>query len=616
MCGIAGYFQTDGMPASHAVLEKMLAAVAHRGPDGKGSWLVDGVALGHTRLAIIDLSDGGRQPMQTPCGRYTITYNGEIYNYLELKTELRALGHRFQSESDTEVILIAILEWGIDDAIKRLNGIFALALWDAGEKRLHLARDRFGVKPLYWTWSGQRLVFGSEIKALVAHTEVDAQLNPDGLREYLTFQNFHSAQTLFKGIEMLPPGSILTVAQGQDSCPAARRYYALRFQGVEFEQSAEDYREELRHLFRQAVERQLISDVEVAGFLSGGIDSGAIVSIASQAVEQMHTFTCGFDLSSASGMEVFFDERREAEMMSAIFATQQYEIVLKSGDMERVFPALVRSLEEPRVGQSYPNYLVSRLAAKFNKVVLAGTGGDELFGGYPWRYAQSLGPDTDATRENTFRYWHRLFAPDEVDRALAPIAGQLTGPSPREIFDGLFPGLGADAPIDERLNAVMTYEANTFLPGLLVVEDKVSMAHGLETRVPFLDNDLVDFACRLPVGLKVDTGLLADCVGGTGAEPPAGKVLLREVVSELVPQKIAKARKQGFSAPDATWFRGASIEFVKSRILDDKAKIYDIISKDYVTNRLEEHFSGQRNNRLLIWSLLHIEEAIGAWSLV
>ena len=616
MCGIAGYFQTDGMPASHAILEKMLAEIAHRGPDGKGSWLTDGLALGHTRLAIIDLSDGGRQPMQTPCGRYTITYNGEIYNYLELKTELRALGHRFQSESDTEVILVAVLEWGLDAAIDRLNGIFAIALWDAREKRLHLARDRFGVKPLYWTWSGQRLVFGSEIKALLAHPDVSSRLNPNGLREYLTFQNFHSAQTLFAGIEMLPPGGIMTLELGQNKRPEARRYYMLRFRGGAFEQSEDAYREELRHLFRQAVERQLISDVEVAGFLSGGIDSGAIVSIAAQAAEQMHTFTCGFDLSSASGMEMFFDERRPAEMMSAIFATQQYEIVLKSGDMERVFPALVRSLEEPRVGQCYPNYLVSRLAAKFNKVVLAGTGGDELFGGYPWRYAQSLGPDAATTRENTFRYWHRLFAPGEVDQALAPIADQLTGPSPREIFDGLFPDIADDAPINDRLNAVMTYEANTFLPGLLVIEDKVSMAHGLEARVPFLDNDLVEFATRLPVELKVDIAQLANSVGGSGTEPPAGKVLLREVVSELIPDEIAKARKQGFSAPDASWFRGASMEFVKARILDDHAKIYNVVSKEYVRNRLDEHFSGQRNNRLLIWSMLHIEEALSAWSLV
>lgn len=616
MCGIAGYIHTDGTPASHAVVKQMLKAIAHRGPDGSGVWIQDDLGFGHARLAIIDLSDGGRQPMQTACGRYTITYNGEIYNYLALKTELRALGHRFRSESDTNVILVAVLHWGLEEALKKFNGMFAFALWDAEEKTLHLARDRFGVKPLYWAWQDGALVFGSEIKALLAHPRIGARLNPSGLREYLTFQNFHSSQTLFAGIEMLPQGSVVTLAPGQGARPEPRRYHRLEFHGETPARSYADYRDELRHLFRQAVERQLVSDVDVAAYLSGGIDSGAIVSIAAQSVERLRTFTCGFDVSSVSGMEVFFDERRNAELMSAVFGTEQYEIVLKSGDMERFFPPLVRALEEPRVGQSYPNFAVAQLASRFNKVVLAGTGGDELFGGYPWRYAKSLGADAAETRENAYRYWHRLLPEAEIARVLAPIAGALDGPAPRDVFEGLFPALAPDAPRADCLDAVMTFEANTFLQGLLVVEDKVNMAHGLEARVPFLDNDLVDFACGLPVAFKLDVAhLLADGGKPAAEGAPVGKRILRDVVSDLVPEQVVQAPKQGFSAPDASWFRGASMDFVKSRLLNRNARIYEVLDGAPVRHLLKEHFSGRHNHRLLIWSLLHVEEALGTWSL-
>ena len=617
MCGIAGYINTNGTSASHSILKRMLKQIAHRGPDGEGIWLTENLALGHRRLAIIDLTDGGSQPMQTLCKRYTITYNGEIYNYLNLRTELHALGHRFQSESDTEVVLASISQWGLDAAIKKFNGMFAFALWDSQEQELHLARDRFGVKPLYWSWSNGVLAFGSEIKALIAHPEIPTRLNPNGVQEYLTFQNFHSSQTLFQGVFLLEHGSILTLKRGQTTHPRSRKFHTLEFNGVSEGVSYETCKEELQYLFKQAVERQLVSDVDVAGYLSGGIDSGAIVSVASAATEQMRTFTCGFDLSSISGIEVFFDERRAAELMSAVFATEQYEVVLKSGDMERVFPDLVHSLEEPRVGQSYPNYIVAGLAARFNKVVLAGTGGDELFGGYPWRYAQSIGDDASQTTEKTFQYWHRMLSPHDINSIMAPIKSSITGPSTRDIFEANFPSFqSANPSIEERLNTVMTYEANTFLQGLLVVEDKVSMAHGLEGRVPFMDNDLADFASTLPAAYKVDLTQLEAFSHDSSNPAPAGKTILRDAVSGFLPNEISKARKQGFSAPDASWFRGSSMNFVTQRLLKDNAKIYQVVSADLVKQRLQEHFSGKHNHRLLIWSLLHLEEAFDTWSLV
>ena len=409
----------DGEPASSAIARRMTDAIAHRGPDGDGLWVEGPVALGHRRLAIIDLSPAGAQPMQSRDGRYVISYNGEIYNYRELRVALEARGCQFHSRSDTEVLLQALSEWGVANALSRLNGMFAFALWDRHERALTLGRDRYGVKPLYYASIVSALLFGSEVKALLQHPALRPEINLPGLFEYFTFQNFFTDQTLFSGVRLLPAGCWLRVDLDDqpNAGPRVHRYWDYDFQEPVRASSDEEYLEELDFLFRQAVSRQLVSDVEVGSYLSGGMDSGSITAIAARQLPLLRTFTCGFDLSSASGIELNFDERRTAERMSYLFGTEHYEMVLKAGDMERVMPRLARHLEEPRVGQSYPNFYVAQLASKFNKVVLAGTGGDELFGGYPWRYYRAVvNDDFEHYIDKYYHYWQRLIPNKLIQR--------------------------------------------------------------------------------------------------------------------------------------------------------------------------------------------------------
>ena len=349
MCGIAGYLCLNGDHAELGLAERMADAVAHRGPDDAGAWAWEAFALGHRRLSIIDTSTAGRQPMATPDGRFVLSYNGEIYNYRELRRELEHVGVEFRTASDTEVLLHALATWGTD-AVGRLNGMFAFALVDTHERRLVLARDRYGVKPLYLARAGGRVVFGSEAKALLVHPAVRAELDREALAEYLTFQNLFSRRTLFRGVELLPAGTVLTVDVGSEETET--RYWDFDFVEPDAPSSDEEYLEELSRLFEQAVRRQMVSDVPVATYLSGGMDSGAITAVAAQVEPGMRTFTVGFDLRSASGIEFGFDERAGAEHMSYLFGTEHYQMVLKAGDMERCLPDLARHVEEPRVGQS------------------------------------------------------------------------------------------------------------------------------------------------------------------------------------------------------------------------------------------------------------------------
>ena len=378
MCGIAGVLHRDGRPASAAIIEKMADLLAHRGPDGQGYFCNGPIALGHRRLSIIDLTEASRQPMASKDGRFVITYNGEIYNFRELRAELSARGHLFKSTGDTEVLLAAISEWGLD-AIQRLNGMFAFGVWDGRERTLTIVRDRFGVKPVYYAQVDGALLFASEIKAFRAYPSFRTRMDVEGLTEYLSFQNFFTDRTLFDGVRLLPAGCYLQVALDADGPLKVHRYWDFHFQEPDgpFDETAAI--EELDFLFGQAVSRQLVSDVDVCSYLSGGIDSGSITAIASRQSPLMRTFTVGFDLSSASGVELGYDERSKAEHMSYLFKTEHYEMVLKAGDMERCLPQLAWHLEEPRVGQCYPNFYAAKLASKFNKVVLSGTGGDELF---------------------------------------------------------------------------------------------------------------------------------------------------------------------------------------------------------------------------------------------
>lgn len=619
MCGIAGIVQLDGSPVSPALLQRMTDAIAHRGPDGEGQWIEGNVGLGHRRLAILDLSAAGHQPMISHDHRYVLVYNGEVYNYRELRSELEAAGYWFRSRSDSEVVLHALANWG-SDALLRFNGMFALALWDRKERTLLLARDRYGIKPLYVSHQGNVLTFGSEQKAITSRPEFDRRLDKPALLEYLTFQNIFTDRTLLQDVFLLPAGHFAVFNMlGKGAVLKRTRYWDYRFREPERPSGRQEYLEELDRLFRQAVDRQLASDVELGAYLSGGMDSGSITAIAARSFPNLKSFTCGFDLSSASGIELAFDERSKAEAMSALFKTEHYEMVLKAGDMERCLPRLVWHLEEPRVGQSYPNYYAAKLASRFVKVVLSGSGGDELFGGYPWRYYRAaVEQDFEHYIDQYYLYWQRLVSNSDLKQMLAPVWPEVEGVWTRDIFRDVFAthDNALDRP-EDYINHSLYFEAKTFLHGLFVVEDKLSMAHGLESRVPFMDNDLVDFAMQCPVSLKLNTGSQVIRInenesgskqGKYFQKTNDGKQLLREMMARYIPPEVTKAAKQGFSSPDASWFKGESIDFVKRKVLNDDARIYEVLNRRAVTRLVEEHLRGETNRRLLIWSLLSVEQ--------
>jgi asparagine synthase (glutamine-hydrolysing) len=613
VCGIVCVANASGRPPDDGIIERMMASVSHRGPDDVGQYCEGGVALGHRRLSIIDLTSGGHQPMTTTSGRSVIVYNGELFNYLELREELRAVGRTFTTRSDTEVVLAAYQEWG-ETCVERFNGQFAFVLWDRHRRTLFAARDRFGVKPLYYYHGGDLFAAASEIKALLVHPDIRAKVSYPALTEYFTFQNIFTDLTMFDGVRLLPPGTTLTIESGKE--PRQRRYWDYNFEADPQLTRLEDCADEIYRLFEQAVRRQLLSDVPVGSYLSGGMDSGSITAVASRQIPRIHTFTAGFDLSSASGLELGFDERPASEKMANLIKSEHYEVVLHAGDMEQVLPELIWHLEDLRVGQSYPNYYVARLASKFVKVVLSGAGGDELFGGYPWRYYHPLGAaDAEAYFRSYYDYWQRLVPEDDRsalfnDRTYREVADV----SPYDSFRSVFSKEVPLATAEDMINASLYFECKTFLHGLLIVEDKLSMAHSLETRVPFLDNDLANFAMRTPPRFKLRDLDRAPKIDENApakqaylSETRDGKVVLRKAMARIVSEEGTSRAKQGFSAPDASWFRGESIDYINGLLNDPRARIYEFLRPEYVRQRLNSHTAGLQNHRLFIWSLLSFE---------
>lgn len=616
MCGICGVINFKGEEVSPVLLRRMTDSIAHRGPDGEGWYRDKNIGLGHRRLAILDLSPAGNQPMITLDGRFALSYNGEIYNHAEIRAELEALGHQFRSRTDSEVVLLSWVQWG-KKCVGRFNGMFAFAIWDSREQMLNLVRDRYGIKPLYYSAVANHFVFGSEQRPILEHPAIDRMLDKRALYEYFTFQNIFTDRTFNQEIKILPAGHVLSVS-AQTGRVSTEQYWDFHFREPDGRVDPREYEEELDRLLRQAVSRQLLSDVEIGSYLSGGMDSGTLTALASQELPYIKTFTCGFDLSSASGIELGFDERERAEAMSALFKTEHYEMVLKSGDMERAMESVVRQLEEPRVGQSYPNYYVSRLASKFVKVVLSGSGGDELFGGYPWRYFR--GHETAQFQnyvEQYYVYWHRLVSNSELRQLFKPIEADVLDVWTVDIFRNVYANHQNDLRTSaDFVNHSLYFEAKTFLHGLLVVEDKLSMAHGLETRVPFLDNDLVDFAMSCPVSLKVADGPtvrkinendIASKFMATKDGSNSGKLILRNAMSRIIPTDIVQAKKQGFSSPDASWFKGESIDFVRKRLFKDASHLKEILDTSVMCELVNEHLAGTKNRRLLIWSLLTLD---------
>lgn len=625
MCGIAGLVDMQGLHNdtvdSGKLIRQMTNALIHRGPDGGGTIALDfgRTYLGHRRLSIIDLSSRANQPMQTADGRYTIVYNGEVYNYQVLRQELASLGQKFISQSDTEVVLQAFAQWGVS-CLDKFNGIFAFAIWDEGTKTLTLACDRYGTKPVYYAEIGGQFVFASEYKAILLHPLFRRKLNLKAVKEYFTFQNIFSNQTFIEGINILPAGSYMQLSH--DGVVQTSKYWDFRFGLVECGGTQEENIEELRRIFIKAVQSQLVSDVPVGAYLSGGMDSGSIVAVASQRINTLQTFTCGMDVHSASGLELYCDEREQSEYMSYCFNTSHYEMVLKAGDMEKSMHNLVYHVEDPRVGQTTPNYYVARLAAHFVKVVLAGTGGDEIFGGYPWRYyrVDNCGNFEDYINKY-YDYWQRILHDAELAQVMAPVYREIEDYSTRDVFKNVF-SAEEKANVhrmrkDDYINYSLNFEARTFLRGLLIVEDKLSMAFGLETRVPFLDNELVDFAHRVPIRQKLRGNshkyhLDENEVGRKSdkfyLETNDGKLILRQSMSKLLPERIVSAKKQGFSVPSASWFRGDSIDYVKGIITNRHSRIYEVLDQKSVEKLFSEHVEGKVNRRLFIWSILNFEE--------
>lgn len=572
--------------------------------------------MGHRRLSILDVSYAGHQPMSDLSKNIWIAYNGEIYNFKEIRKELEELGHRFKSCTDTEVIIYAYIEWGIE-CIKRFNGMFAFSLYDNFNKKFYLCRDRYGIKPVYYHLSEDKtFIYASEIKSILEYKEYKSEVDKEALLEYFTFQNIFTNKTLHKDIQILEAGHYFEIDLLSKKIEK-NQYWDFNFSEPEKIKDEREYIEELDRLFTQAVERQLVADVQVGSYLSGGMDSGSITAIASNHFQKsnnfLKTFTVGFDLSSASGMELSFDERAKSEYMSYKFKTEHYEMVLKSGDMERCMNKFAYHLEEPRVGQSYPNYYAAKLASKFVKVVLSGAGGDELFAGYPWRYYKAVNNDNfDDYIDKYYSFWKRLIPNKEIKNVFSPILSDTEKVWTRDIFANVFNTPVKSQTPEEYINHSLYFEAKTFLHGLLVVDDKLSMSHSLETRVPFLDNDLVDFAQKVPAKYKL--GDLQKVVKmneneiGKMQKTNDGKVILRKAMSKYIPEDIHKAVKQGFSSPDNSWFKGESIEFVKAKLLNENANIYKYMNKDATFKLINEHLSGQKNRRLFIWSLLNFEE--------
>ena len=617
MCGVVGLLTVGGREASASLVRHLGEVLRHRGPDGEGTFAEGPVALHHLRLAIIDLHTGA-QPMRD--GDRVISYNGEIYNYRELRDELAAMGHRFRTASDTEVILKAYDAWGTD-AIGKLNGMFAFLLYDAGAKRLLAVRDRFGIKPLYWCRVGDDIIWASEIKALLRHPAVTAEADVEALREYLTFQFVLGDRTLFRGVHKVRPAHF-QVIDVRTGAMEERRYWEPRYEireGVREEDAAQ----ELRELLEDAVALQMRSDVPVGSHLSGGLDSGLLTMLASRHVPApMATFTGTF----REGPE--FDETRYARMVADAAGATLFETVPQAEALPDLLPRLIWHLDEPAAGPGViPQYEVSRLAARHVRVVLGGQGGDEVFGGYT-RYLvayleqalkgaiyesneeaehivslQSILPNLPMLQQYVpmlQQFWRSgVFEP--MDRRYFRLVDRMGGAT--SLFSSDFrSGYDADAifatfqrtfnhpQTGSYFNKMTHFDQVASLPALLQVEDRVSMAVSIESRVPLLDHRLVEFVAAMPPRLKF-----------RGAEM---KYLFKRAVRDILPRGVLERKdKMGFPVPLHLWMRGPVREFVGDTLLSTRALGRGIVNGDEVRRLLDYESAFSRQT----WGLLNLE---------
>lgn len=638
MCGICGFLdftRAGNGEAMAATVTGMAAAIAHRGPDGADAWVdpTAGVALGHRRLAIIDLSDEGRQPMHSADGRYVVSYNGEIYNFPELRGELEVLGHSFRGHSDTEIMLAAIVQWGLEAAIGRCVGMFALALWDRQMRKLFLVRDRLGIKPLYYTRMGRHFLFGSELKALRAHHAFAAEIDRDVLALYLQRNWIPAPWSIYSGVYKLPPATILefdTTAPRPE--PRLSQYWSvddfIANTGHDTRSDA-DLEQELDVLLRLSVSQRMISDVPFGVFLSGGIDSSTVAAMMqAQSRDPISTFTIGFD-------NQVYDEARDAKAVAEHLGTDHHELYLNDDDLRAVLPRLPAIYDEPFADSSQiPTFLVSQMARRDVTVCLAGDGGDEMFGGYN-RYlwcdrimrktqrlpkalrrvlAGSLNgvpphlwtagfdrinpllPDRLRQRDagDKLHKLARALAADDVGAMYDDILtfwppGFLTpGTQPAADLIGDRQGWPA---LDDPRRLMMYLDTRSYLPDdLLTKVDRASMAVSLEVRVPMIDHRVVAFSWGLPDRMLFSQG--------------RGKHLLRQVLYRYVPPALVERPKWGFQVPVHTWLRGPLRAWAED-LLDERSLRRDgLLDPGPIRRQWQQHLSGRRNWQHSLWGVL------------
>jgi asparagine synthase (glutamine-hydrolysing) len=642
MCGLAGFIDPKRETSREqlsSIAERMARACFHRGPDDSGLWVdeISGIALGHRRLSILDLSTGGHQPMKSPDDRYVIVYNGEIYNFVELRQTLRNLGHRFSSTSDTEVILHCFVRWGVPNALEKFVGMFAFALWDRKERSLYLARDRFGEKPLYYGIQNGVFFFASELKSFRAHPDFEGTIDRSVVGLLLRYGYVPAPYSIYCGVRKLLPGTFLCLRLDRESCfavPEPTPYWSLKSvvkageQG-RFDGSVEEGIAELDRLVKQAVTLQMVADVPVGAFLSGGIDSSTVVAIMqAQSSRPIRTFTVGFQ-------EKPYNEADHAKSVAAWLRTDHTEIILTACETLSVIPNLPQIYDEPFADSSQiPTYLVAALAGRHVKVCLSGDAGDELFGGYN-RYvwaslistALRLSPLSRKQvaaliRNIPLMYWDSIlsfftpilplsFRPTKLGDKMHKLAEMIGTDSPDWLYSGLMHHwrrpleivqdinelpLTLDHvkgfPLDRDLRDAMMYrDTLTYLPDdILVKVDRASMAVSLESRIPFLDHRIAEFAWTLPQSLKIHR--------------LRGKRVLRELLNRYVPPRLTNRAKMGFGLPVGDWLQGPLREWAESLIDASLLRRQGFFRVEPIRKKWNEHIEGKRQWTADLWIIL------------
>jgi asparagine synthase (glutamine-hydrolysing) len=617
MCGICGIYEYEThKPVGQQVLADMLHVLHHRGPDDAGVFFDKDVALGMRRLSIIDLN-GGKQPISNEDGSVVTVLNGEIYNYQPLREELESRGHRLATASDTEVI-VHLYEEFREECVRHLRGMFGFAVWDARKRRLLLARDRLGIKPLYFTRMHGRLIFGSEIKAILQHPSVQVALNFEGLNNFLSLKYVPAPQTMFEGIHALPPGCLLI---GDANGIQVRRYWDLTFANSRNGHVREEaYAEQLEALLRESVKLHLISDVPFGAFLSGGVDSSTIVALMSQVLnEPVKTYSVGFEGSGAAISELPY-----ARLVAKKLQTDHHEVLVRPSHLVEFAEKVVWHLDQPLAEHAtLANYMVAELASRDVKMVLTGEGGDELFAGYA-RYAgerlspffqripkaakslalaasshlpglrrQKLALYALSQTEEAARFvnWFPLFN-SEAKQAL--LSEDLKGTLQARDTDSVFAQHLACTDATEPLNRMLYVDTKLWLPDLLLARgDKTSMAVSLEARVPLLDHKLVEFAASLPQNMKVK-GL-------------ARKYLLKKVSERWLPPEIIHRKKQGFPMPVSLWLRNEARPFVRDVLSPSALRRRGLFNPVFVEKLIEQHENGFADHSSLLWGLVSVE---------